>query len=124
MGGADWFESNLVDYDVHANWGQWARSAGVVPTNDAKRNRVGGTRYLDIALGTSEAQEYVRTWIPELRSLPDDEILCPWRVSQTAGYPAVPLCSDTMKHYFERSSTCSRKGKASGRSSDRSDGFG
>merc|ERR1712032_1040975 len=105
--------------------GQWARSAGVVPTNDAKKNRVGGTRYLDIALGTSEAEVYVRTWIPELGSLPDDEIFCPWRTLQNAStYPEIPLCSDAMKQYFERATGCTRKGKASGRSGDRSELFG
>merc|ERR1719337_578785 len=66
--GADWFESLLLDYDPHSNWGQWARSAGVAPTNEAKRKRVGGTRYFDIALQLrdEEAANYIRTWVSEL----------------------------------------------------------
>ena len=27
--GADFFESNLLDYDVTSNWGNWASAAGV-----------------------------------------------------------------------------------------------
>jgi deoxyribodipyrimidine photo-lyase len=27
--GADWFESCLLDYDVHSNWGNWVAAAGV-----------------------------------------------------------------------------------------------
>ncbi|CAK0841673.1 unnamed protein product [Prorocentrum cordatum] len=85
--GADWFEALLVDYDPHSNWGQWARSAGVVPTNEAKRGRVGGTRYLDLALGLDggEAFRYVRSWVPELAALPDAELLAPWRAAGGAG---------------------------------------
>ena len=37
-----------------------AASSGVVPTTDAKRNRVGGTRYYDLALQCPEVKEYVR----------------------------------------------------------------
>jgi deoxyribodipyrimidine photo-lyase len=29
--GADWFESCLLDYDVHSNWGNWVAAAGVQP---------------------------------------------------------------------------------------------
>lgn len=49
-----------MDYDVHSNWGQWARSAGVVPTNEAKRRRVGGTRYYDLALQKPDVFDYIR----------------------------------------------------------------
>ena len=35
-------------------------ASGVVPTTDAKRNRVGGTRYYDLALQCPEVKEYVR----------------------------------------------------------------
>lgn len=120
--GADWFESHLVDYDPHSNWGQWARSAGVAPTNDAKQKRVGGTRYLDIALGSSEAERYVRSWVTELASLPDSEILSPWRSSEIpVDYPRVPLCSQTLKQYFERGIGGRRDGKAGGKVANRFD---
>ena len=35
---------------------------GVVPTTDAKRNRVGGTRYYDLAMQCPEVKDYVR-WV-------------------------------------------------------------
>ncbi len=38
MQGADWFESQLLDYDVCSNWGNWVAAAGMTgghrPTPD------------------------------------------------------------------------------------------
>jgi len=103
--GADWFESTLVDYDPHSNWGQWARSAGVAPTNEAKRRRVGGYRYFDIALQLrdDEAAKYIRTWVPELCEIDDHKIFSPWLSHpRTLGdYPPSPMCSASLKKYFE-----------------------
>lgn len=118
--GADWFESRLLDYDPHSNWGQWARSAGVAPTNEAKRRRVGGTRYFDIALEIprAEALRYVRGWVPELDALPDREVLAPWLNGQRCpeAYPRAPLCGDALRRYFESaagpSPGCGGKGGA------------
>lgn len=107
--GADWFESALTDYDPHSNWGQWARSAGVAPTNDAKRRRVGGTRYYDLALrlGSGEVARYVRLWMPELASIPEHDLLCPWRWQGVRGasldYPLEPRCSAGLRRLFEGS---------------------
>ncbi len=64
--GAAWFESQLIDYDVCSNWGNWMYVAGV--GNDPRDNR-----YFNIM---SQAQkydskgEYVRHWIPQLRDIP------------------------------------------------------
>merc|ERR1712048_732738 len=96
--GADWFESTLLDYDPHSNWGQWARSAGVAPTNDAKRQRVGGTRYFDLALQIpeEEATKYVRAWVPELSDVADSHVFAPWgirRLSANDCYSQSPMCS-------------------------------
>lgn len=102
--GAEHFEAMLMDYDVHSNWGQWARSAGVVPTNEGKRRRVGGTRYYDLALGlqAGEAARYIRTWVSELSALPDAEVFAPWlSQAQLAAYPKEPLCSPELQRYFE-----------------------
>jgi deoxyribodipyrimidine photo-lyase len=102
--GASWFEARIVDYDVHANWGQWARSAGVAPTNKAKQHRVGGTRYFDLALGLpgGEAARYIRAWLPELSVLPDDQIFAPWRHGAMLKYPSEPHCSLELRKYFEQ----------------------
>eukprot|EP00928_Gymnodinium_smaydae_P039101 TRINITY_DN26796_c0_g1_i1.p1 TRINITY_DN26796_c0_g1~~TRINITY_DN26796_c0_g1_i1.p1 ORF type:complete len:581 (+),score=100.26 TRINITY_DN26796_c0_g1_i1:82-1824(+) len=128
--GASWFECTLLDYDPHSNWGQWARSAGVAPTNEAKRQRVGGTRYFDLALRLddgAEAVEYVRTWLPELRGFAADtgsamEVLAPWRyaaggTAALGGYPSEPVCSAALRRYFEDAASGSASGaggKASG----------
>jgi deoxyribodipyrimidine photo-lyase len=57
--GAMWFESQLIDYDVCSNWGNWNYVAGI--GNDPRENR-----YFNIP---SQAQkydpkgEYVRLWL-------------------------------------------------------------
>ena len=58
--GAAYFESALIDYDVHSNWGNWAYVAGV--GNDPRVGRafnpaVQSERY-------DAGEEYVRTWLP------------------------------------------------------------
>lgn len=57
--GAAWFESQLLDYDVHSNWLNWAYVAGV--GNDPRENR-----YFNIELQAKRydpAGAYVRMWL-------------------------------------------------------------
>ncbi|CAE8657018.1 unnamed protein product, partial [Polarella glacialis] len=126
--GADWFEATLVDYDPHSNWGQWARSAGVAPTNEAKRRRVGGTRYYDIALALpgGEAAQYVRKWLPELAAVPDGQVFAPWATDAplTGSYPREPLASPSLRRYFEAQKGAvfagsAGKGKGKGKGKDK-----
>lgn len=100
--GADWFEAHLIDYDPHSNWGQWARSAGVVATNESKKSRVGGTRYYDLALALQdgEAIRYIRHWVPELASMPDDRIFAPWAAMQSSSKDE-PMATPELRRYFE-----------------------
>lgn len=75
--GAQWFESQLMDYDVCSNWGNWAYAAGV--GNDAR-----GFRYFHLPkqARTYDPQgDYMRHWLPELRQLPGDRIHDPHRLS-------------------------------------------
>ena len=82
--GAAWFESQLIDYDVCSNWGNWMYNSGV--GNDPRENR-----YFNIA---SQAQkydskgEYVRHWIPELAGIPGYKIHFPFEMNEKtlAGY--------------------------------------
>ena len=44
--GADWFESQLIDYDVCSNWGNWLSAAGLTggrvnQFNIVKQSKVG-----------------------------------------------------------------------------------
>ncbi|OKH11508.1 DASH family cryptochrome [[Limnothrix rosea] IAM M-220] len=74
--GAEWFESQLIDYDVCSNWGNWNYTAGV--GNDAR-----GFRYFNIPKQAKDYDpqgKYVRHWIPELKSLPGEQIHQPWRI--------------------------------------------
>ena len=67
--GAGYFESMLIDYDVCSNWGNWAYNAGV--GNDPR------DRYFDIVNQANRYDakgKYVRHWVPELASVPDEYI--------------------------------------------------
>jgi deoxyribodipyrimidine photo-lyase len=68
--GAAWFESQLIDYDVCSNWGNWLYVAGV--GNDPRENR-----YFNIlrqATNYDTKGEYVKYWLPELSDVPTDKI--------------------------------------------------
>lgn len=69
--GASWFESLLVDYDVHSNWGNWNYNSGVGsdPREDRQFNVVLQAKKYD------KQAEYVRLWLPELEHLSAEEIL-------------------------------------------------
>jgi len=60
--GARWFESQLLDYDPAANWGNWAYAAGVGadPRGFRGFDVIGqGKRY-------DERGDYVRHWLPDV----------------------------------------------------------
>jgi deoxyribodipyrimidine photo-lyase len=64
--GAEWYEQNLVDYDVSSNWGNWQYVAGV--GNDPR----GDARVFNPvkqAVDYDANGDYVRTWVPELRDV-------------------------------------------------------
>ena len=75
--GAAYFESQLIDYDVCSNWGNWNYVAGV--GNDPREDRyfniyTQATRY--------DAQgDYVKHWIPALEGVPADKIHKIWTLS-------------------------------------------
>lgn len=77
--GASWFESQLIDYDVCSNWGNWNYTAGV--GNDAR-----GFRYFNIpkqAKDYDSRGDYVRHWLPELSSIPGEQVHQPWLISRS-----------------------------------------
>jgi deoxyribodipyrimidine photo-lyase len=74
--GAEWFESQLLDYDVCSNYGNWNYAAGV--GNDAR-----GFRYFNIGKQSKDYDpdgSYVKHWLPELRSLPAAKVHEPWKL--------------------------------------------
>jgi deoxyribodipyrimidine photo-lyase len=75
--GAEWFESLLIDYDVCSNWGNWNYTAGV--GNDAR-----GFRYFNIIKQSKDYDrqgEYIKHWLPELKSIPGDKIHDPSKLN-------------------------------------------
>ncbi|WPG97765.1 cryptochrome [Acrodontium crateriforme] len=82
--GAEWYESQLIDYDVSSNWGNWQYVAGV--GNDPR----GAARVFNPvkqALDYDPKGEYIRAWVPELRGVgeTDEDLLGvfqAWRLPQ------------------------------------------
>ncbi len=75
--GASYFESQLIDYDVCSNWGNWMYVGGV--GNDPRENR-----YFNIlrqAKNYDKNGEYIRLMIPELQSIKGFDIHQPWELS-------------------------------------------
>jgi len=74
--GAEWFESQLIDYDVCSNYGNWNYTAGV--GNDAR-----GFRYFNIPKQSKDYDPdgtYVKHWLPELQHLPAAKVHEPWKL--------------------------------------------
>ncbi|HEY9623810.1 MAG TPA: DASH family cryptochrome [Crinalium sp.] len=74
--GAEWFESQLIDYDVCSNWGNWNYTAGV--GNDAR-----GFRYFNILKQSKDYDpdgKYVKHWLPELANIPTAKVHEPWKL--------------------------------------------
>lgn len=75
--GAELFESFLVDYDVHANWGNWMRAAGV----DGQGFGHSGSRWFNLAEERDRFDKhglFVRFWLDELAKVPAHYIHAPW----------------------------------------------
>ena len=68
--GAMYFESQLIDYDVCSNWGNWIYVAGV--GNDPRENRY--FNILKQANNYDKKGDFVRYWIPELAKIPGFDI--------------------------------------------------
>ncbi len=68
--GAAWFESQLIDYDVCSNWGNWLYVAGV--GNDPRENRY--FNILKQATNYDSQGKYVKHWLPELQNVPANKL--------------------------------------------------
>lgn len=75
--GAAYFESKLIDYDVHSNWGNWAYNATV---GHDPRNRY--FNIINQARKYDKKGEYVRHWLPELDHLPSEFVHEPWKMTK------------------------------------------
>ena len=74
--GATWFESQLIDFDVASNYGNWAYVAGV--GNDPRGFRV--FQMQKQAEMYDPNGDFVRKWLPELRQLPTGSIHQPHKL--------------------------------------------
>ena len=83
--GAEWFESQLIDYDVCSNYGNWNYAAGV--GNDPRVDRK--FNIIKQGLDYDPSGDYVKTWVPELAKLTEQNSLTkgvihfPWKANIT-----------------------------------------
>ncbi|MBB6001931.1 DASH family cryptochrome [Arcicella rosea] len=68
--GAAWFESQLIDYDVCSNWGNWLYVAGI--GNDPRENRY--FNILKQAHNYDPKGEYVKFWLPVLANITAEKV--------------------------------------------------
>ncbi len=71
--GADWFESNLIDYDVATNWVNWMLLAGLLP--EAQEEKFMSNDYLSKKYDPQG--EFIKKWIPALKEIPANKIYHP-----------------------------------------------
>lgn len=76
--GAEWYESQLMDYDLSNNWGNWQYVSGV--GNDPR----GEARIFNPvkqAFDYDHQGDYVKTWVEELKDVTEpQEIFQPWKI--------------------------------------------
>ena len=68
--GAEWFESQLIDYDPCSNYCNWLYIAGV--GTDPRENRY--FNILSQAQRYDPSGEYIKLWLPELAQVPVEKI--------------------------------------------------
>ncbi len=98
--GARWFESQLVDYDVASNWGNWCYIAGV--GNDPRENRY--FSILKQANNYDANGDYVKLWLPELKDVPLKNLHITADLAKTYGvdYPKAIVNPEKWLRKFER----------------------
>ena len=74
--GADYFETELLDYDIYSNWGNWCAGAGMTGGRLNRFNIVKQSKDYDCD------GDYVRHWIPELKDVPTQFVHEPWKLSK------------------------------------------
>lgn len=76
--GAEWYESQLADYDLSSNWGNWQYVAGV--GNDP-RGEARVFNPVKQAVDYDPQGDYVKAWVEELRELTEpQEVFQCWKV--------------------------------------------
>lgn len=99
--GAEYFESQLIDYDVASNYGNWMYVAGVgSDPRDRFFNMISQAKSYD------PKGEYVRLWIPELREIDSKYVHHPWTAKEDLftdtfiDYESPIVLSDYWEKYY------------------------
>jgi hypothetical protein len=92
--GAEWFESNLIDYEPAANWFNWTfmclpRATGGKEPLDMgypalpPLTRLQTAEVIFVAAQNDPDAEYIKKWVPELAKLAGPLAREPWRIGFT-----------------------------------------
>ncbi|KAK0540133.1 hypothetical protein OC842_000615 [Tilletia horrida] len=117
--GAELFESLLTDYDTNSNWGNWQYVAGV--GNDPRSSRQFNP--IKQAHDYDAQGDYVKSWLPELRSVPAHAVQHPWTLNLTqqgidiGTYPGRPIVENKgmwQRHYWRDGAASSSRGGGGG----------
>jgi len=74
--GAEYFETILLDHDVHSNFGNWCSAAGMTGGRLNRFNIIKQSKDYD------QHGDYVRHWLPELKDVPTQFVHEPWKMNQ------------------------------------------
>jgi len=74
--GAEYFETILLDHDVHSNWVSWCAGAGMTGGRVNRFNIVKQSKDYD------QHGEYVKLWVPELKKVSTKFVHEPWKMTQ------------------------------------------
>ncbi|MDX2065845.1 MAG: DASH family cryptochrome [Fimbriimonadaceae bacterium] len=114
--GAEWFEHQLLDYDVASNYGNWQYAAGV--GNDGREFRLFNLRRQ--AEMYDPKGDYVRYWIPELRRAMGFGAHEPWRSGADYVPRIVDFDASARENRARYEAAVRRAGGPSGTGRDRS----
>ena len=92
--GAEYFESQLIDYDTASNWANWNYIAGV--GNDPREDRY--FNILKQARQYDPQGDYVRHWLPELQTIAGSQVHRPDAfINEEAALQPIQLGTDYPK---------------------------
>ncbi|MBI1183019.1 DASH family cryptochrome [bacterium] len=85
--GASWFESQLIDYDVCSNYGNWNYIAGI--GNDPRDERYFNVVWQAKKYDANAA--FIKTWLPALEHLCAEHAIEPWKTNDKLMHYPKPI---------------------------------
>lgn len=99
--GEKWFAKNLVDYNIYSNWGGWTNIADAAPSGQSYFRVFSPLAH---SLKYDKECIYIKTWLPELKDLPNEDIHY-WEINykkykDIKYYPPIISFNDTRNEFI------------------------